>query len=169
MQKLLMLLALMVSSAANAGWIAVEPDEVPVGNDAHQWKGITFGPVDHAGGIFTKAPVHLGKSASAISGSHHFYPGDITKIAPWQSMVNPRCYLEYRLCGYPASALLVTLDGPVTDVSILSHFKGAPSIWLFDDMLKKVGTSVPEPGTLALFGIGLLGFGLRRRLLRNVS
>ena len=38
---------------------------------------------------------------------------------------------------------------------------GVARAWLIDDLT--IGTSVPEPSTLALLGLGLLGLGLKRR------
>lgn len=229
MHKVLMLLALMISSAANAAWITLEPDEAPVGTDVSEyWDGVTLSSVVYLGDYlgdasFTKTPVVIGESDRAVTGSHYFSPTYINSVPPWQLISNPRCFLEYRLCGYPTSALLLTFNELVAAVSILSNFKDAPSIWLFDADLNQVGAcsstfrfaenpcyeflavnpvyesewritatsdarniryaiiggmgspglidaisySVPEPGTLALFGIGLLGFAMRRRLLGN--
>ena len=53
----------------------------------------------------------------------------------------------------------------------MTNFGGRPFVWLPQRTLYEFDATtapIPEPGTLALFGLGLLGLGFaRRRLLAN--
>jgi hypothetical protein len=58
-----------------------------------------------------------------------------------------------------------TATGGTTNVAFYMATDHGTGIWGLDNV--SVTEAVPEPATLALFGLGLLGFGFARRKVRN--
>ncbi|WP_041342059.1 PEP-CTERM sorting domain-containing protein [Marinobacter similis] len=65
-------------------------------------------------------------------------------------------YLSNNLSGVFIDTLFVTLNAPTTSQASV-----------VDNIVLTEVASVPEPSTIALFGLGLLGFGLARRKKHN--
>jgi PEP-CTERM motif len=108
------------------------------------------------------------------------YSDTITALAPGDYGLAPGTYFSQMVddsgqnwidFGYSFDASGITLSPGGTDPEYYNGLSGSNNVSYADPLVDSTVTSVPEPGTLALFGLGLLSLGamrLRRKICRSI-
>ena len=105
--------------------------------------------------------------ATVLTASHSWYISGLLGLGQDLS-INWMTFVDGALTDYDLSASIGPIFGTVSNVDQFNNVSTSAGILSFTDVslqgsFQAIAHSLPEPGTLALLGIGLFGMGLSRR------